>query len=131
MFEGGLLEYFTCESSVSKYMQQTSGPRPDIIIADPPNFAPRESAVAEAMNAYKRLHQACLLRLPLGGLYLAASCSSHIDSAAFDSSLREASAESETLVQRLEAWGAPADHPRIDALPQSHYLKVRLLRRIG
>lgn len=118
-------------ADVGDYLKEASGPRPDVIIADPPNFAPRETAVADALGAYQRLHRACLTRLPPGGIYLAASCSSHIDGSAFDASLREAAADARLIVQRLGSWGAPADHPRIDALVQSHYLKVRLLRRIA
>ena len=32
------------------------------------------------------------------------------------------------VLQQLDAWGAPADHPRLVAFPEGDYLKVRLYR---
>jgi 23S rRNA (cytosine1962-C5)-methyltransferase len=66
------------------------GERWDVVVADPPSFAPREDAVPAALESYRRLHQACARVLAPGGLYLAASCSSHIDRAAFDGTLEAA-----------------------------------------
>ncbi|HEX6245612.1 MAG TPA: class I SAM-dependent rRNA methyltransferase, partial [Polyangiales bacterium] len=52
--------------------------RYDLVIADPPNFAPNQAALSAALESYAALHAACLSLLPAhGGLYLAASCSSH------------------------------------------------------
>lgn len=118
-------------ADVSRYLAEETRDRPGLIVSDPPNFAPREDAREEAMSTYTRLHRSCLSRLAPGGLYLAASCSSHIHGPDFDLTLREAAVASGAVVQRLGAWSAPADHPRLDSFPESDYLKVRLLRRIA
>ena len=67
-------------------------------------------------------------RVVRGGLYLAASCSSHVDRAAFEETLREAARRTRRIVQVLERSGAPADHPRLLAFPEFDYLKVALCR---
>jgi 23S rRNA (cytosine1962-C5)-methyltransferase len=67
-------------------------------------------------------------RVMRGGLYLAASCSSHVTRDAFDESLREGARRARRVVQVLERSGAPADHPRMLAFPEFDYLKVTLCR---
>jgi 23S rRNA (cytosine1962-C5)-methyltransferase len=102
--------------------------RYDLVIADPPNFAPNESARAAAMESYAALHAAVLALLVSGGYYLAASCSSHVSQQDFRASLREGERRARRSTQLLELWGAPADHPRLVAFPEGDYLKVALLR---
>ena len=50
----------------------------DLVISDPPSFAPSEKAVPRALAAYRSLHQACAAVLAPGGRFCAASCSSHV-----------------------------------------------------
>ncbi len=101
----------------------------DIVICDPPSFAPSQSAVGAAVNAYRKLHAGCLRLVEPGGLYLAASCSSHIDPVTFDRTLREASDKTGSKLQILDRWGGPPDHPRLAAFPEGDYLKCILARR--
>lgn len=107
---------------------RTRSERFDLVIADPPSFAPSQSAVAAAVHAYRKLHASCLRLLVPGGLYLAASCSSHVDAAMFDRTLREASERTGSRLQILDRWGAPPDHPRLSAFPEGEYLKCVLAR---
>lgn len=104
------------------------GERYSLIVADPPNFAPRQSAVPQALPAYEALHAGVLRLLTPGGLYVAASCSSHVDRAAFEETLQRAAARVRRVVQVLERSGAPADHPRLLAFPEGDYLKVLVVR---
>jgi 23S rRNA (cytosine1962-C5)-methyltransferase len=98
------------------------------VVADPPNFAPSESAKPAALESYAALHAAVFALLPAGGYYLAASCSSHVSQAEFFASVREGERRARRSTQLLERWGAPADHPRLVAFPEGDYLKVALLR---
>ena len=100
----------------------------DIVIADPPNFAPRSSAVESAERGYRTLHASALSRVRDGGFYLAASCSTHVDRARFEATLRDGAQMARRSVQVLEQWGAPFDHPRLVAFPEGDYLKVFLCR---
>ena len=102
--------------------------RYELVISDPPSFAPRESALESALAAYEGLHARCLERLVPGGLLVAASCSSHVSPEAFHGTLATASASVGRRVQILERSGAPFDHPRLAAFPEGDYLKVVLAR---
>ena len=62
---------------------------------------------------YEALHAACLALLAPGGLYLAASCSSHVRQSAFLDTLREGARRSRRVLQILEQTGAPFDHPHV------------------
>jgi 23S rRNA (cytosine1962-C5)-methyltransferase len=99
----------------------------DLVVGDPPSFAPNEAAVSNAMRSYRALHRACLRLLAPGGLYLAASCSSHVGPERFDRTLREAVEKVPRHVRILERWGGAADHPRLPAFPEGDYLKCVLL----
>jgi 23S rRNA (cytosine1962-C5)-methyltransferase len=117
-------------SDVPKYLAAESkrGARYDLVIADPPSFAPREDTVEVAMKSYRALHTACLALVAPGGFYLAGSCSSHVRMAMFDASIEDAAASARKVLQVVDRWGAPADHPRLMAFPEGDYLKNVLVR---
>ncbi len=100
----------------------------DLIVADPPSFAPNERSKPAALEAYAKLHAACLGRLAQGGLYLAASCSSHVNGEDFLATLRAGAQRARQTLQILERGAAPADHPRLVCFPEGDYLKVVLAR---
>lgn len=100
----------------------------DLVIADPPSFAPRASSVPKAIEAYRALHSASLALVAPGGFYLAGSCSSHITRAMFAETVSEGARKAKRSLQLLEAKGSPADHPRIPAFSEGDYLKADLYR---
>jgi 23S rRNA (cytosine1962-C5)-methyltransferase len=100
----------------------------DVIIADPPSFAPSEDALEAALASYRKLHAACLTVLGKGGLYLGASCSSHVRRDAFDETILGGAARARRTLQLLDSWGAASDHPRLPAFPEGDYLKSTLVR---
>lgn len=104
------------------------GHRFDLIIADPPSFAPNHAAKPAALKAYRLLHKSSLEILAPGGWYLAASCSSHIDLRDFEDMLIEGADEARRTLQVLDRWGAPPDHPRLLVFPEGDYLKVVLTK---
>ncbi|MCB9596615.1 MAG: class I SAM-dependent rRNA methyltransferase [Sandaracinaceae bacterium] len=100
----------------------------DLIVSDPPSFAPNEASKPAAIKAYRRLHRECLKRLTEGGLLLAASCSSHVDREAFEGTLKDAAVKARVVIQVIGRWGAAPDHPRVLGFPEGDYLKVVLCR---
>jgi 23S rRNA (cytosine1962-C5)-methyltransferase len=98
----------------------------DLIVSDPPSFAPSERAVPKALAAYRALHRACVRVLAPEGIFCAASCSSHVDAAAFLGTLDDATLGTATL-SVLELRGAGADHPTLAAFPEGRYLKFAVL----
>jgi 23S rRNA (cytosine1962-C5)-methyltransferase len=102
------------------------GDRFDLIISDPPSFAPSERARARALGAYRRLHGAVARVLDDGGVFCAASCSSHVTAEDFLSTLDDAALDRDDL--RLTALhGQPDDHPTLPAWPEGRYLKLAVL----
>jgi 23S rRNA (cytosine1962-C5)-methyltransferase len=97
----------------------------DLVVSDPPSFAPSEKTLPRALAAYRALHGACAAVLAPGALLCAASCSSHVDVPLFLSTLDDA-----TLGQQLsllELRGAGLDHPSPPAFPEGRYLKFAVL----
>ncbi len=116
---------------VQVFLETTArGQAYDLIISDPPSFAPSEKKVNSALNAYRALHQAALSHLKPGGLFLAASCSSHVNREAFEQTVLHATPRTGPVLQILERWSAPADHPRPAALPEGDNLKVLFSRLV-
>lgn len=98
----------------------------DLVICDPPSFAPNERSKDRAMASYRRLHAACAAVLAEGGVLCAASCSSHISQEDFLQTL-----DPQTLGQRnlklVAAYGPPEDHPTLPEFPEGRYLKFMVL----
>ncbi len=103
-----------------------TGKKFDVVISDPPSFAPNERAKVKALGAYRALHKACVDVLAPGGHFAAASCSSHVSSEEFLSTLDDAALGRSDL-RLLEVHGNPADHPSLPFFPEGRYLKLALL----
>jgi 23S rRNA (cytosine1962-C5)-methyltransferase len=95
----------------------------DLVISDPPSFAPNHGALPEALRAYRRLHRLCAAVTAPGGILCAASCSSHVDAAAFSESIAGGCADAGRRFNLQEQHGGAADHPVLDVFPQGTYLK--------
>ena len=100
----------------------------DVIVLDPPSFAKSRGALEGATRGYKEINLRALQLLNPGGTLITASCSHHVDEAAFEELLASAAADAKRTVQILERRGAPADHPRLMAFPEGDYLKNVLTR---
>jgi 23S rRNA (cytosine1962-C5)-methyltransferase len=102
------------------------GERFDLVISDPPSFAPSERAKPKAIASYRRLHAAAASVLAPGGVFCAASCSSHVTAEDFLSTLDDASLGRSDL-RLLDLFGQPEDHPSLPAWPEGRYLKLAVL----
>jgi 23S rRNA (cytosine1962-C5)-methyltransferase len=98
----------------------------DLIVSDPPSFAPNEKSLGRALASYRALHRACADVLGSGGVLCASSCSSHVDAPAFASTLDDAALGRSDL-SLLELFGAPEDHPTLAGWPEGRYLKFAVL----
>lgn len=100
------------------------GRRWDLVIADPPSFAPSERTRPAALAAYRRLAAAAVAVTEPTGRFALASCSSHVT----ESDLLDQVADlAPHHVLRLRAAaGAASDHPVLPAFPEGRYLKFLL-----
>jgi 23S rRNA (cytosine1962-C5)-methyltransferase len=99
----------------------------DVVISDPPSFAPNEKSRLRALSAYRKLHQAAVAVLAPSGILCAASCSSHVDAESFLATLDDQTLQHGGL--RLTSFfGPPEDHPTIPTFPEGRYLKFAVLQ---
>jgi 23S rRNA (cytosine1962-C5)-methyltransferase len=103
-----------------------AGERFDLVISDPPSFAPNRRALATGLRAYRRLHRLCAAVTAPGGTLCAASCSSHVDRKAFLATVHEGAREAGRRFQLHELRGAGPDHPVVPQFPEGDYLKFAL-----
>ncbi len=100
----------------------------DLVIADPPSFAPSREAASQARQAYQRLVAASVAVTESDGLLAAASCSSHIDLGSFLHVCEEGVSKARRRATVLGVFGQPADHPAPLAFAEFRYLKFVLMR---
>ena len=98
----------------------------DLLVSDPPSFAPSERAKPNALAAYRKLHGACAKVLAPGAILCASSCSSHVTMEDFLATL-DAEALGRDDLRVLEARGQPEDHPSLPSWPEGRYLKFVVL----
>jgi 23S rRNA (cytosine1962-C5)-methyltransferase len=94
----------------------------DVVISDPPSFAPSEAARPRALGAYERLARLALGVTAPGGVLVVASCSSHVTESDLRAVLARAAGSRPVAV--VEARGAAADHPTLPGFPEGRYLKL-------
>lgn len=128
--ENGLApeNYSWVTADVEVYLGQAlqRGQKWDLIICDPPSYAPNERSKERALQAYRRLHGACAAVLDEGGILCAASCSSHVHGEDFLRTLDRLSLRERSL-RLMEFFGSPWDHPTLASWPEGQYLKFAIL----
>ena len=95
----------------------------ELVISDPPSFAPSLRALPEALRAYRRLHRLCASVTVPGGVLCAASCSSHVTRSMFIETVTAGCANAGRRFELQETRGAGADHPVTPLFPEGDYLK--------
>jgi len=103
----------------------------DLIVLDPPKFAPTARDVDKARKGYLDANLLALRLLAPGGVLLTCSCSHHVDERAFETVLREAATRAKADLRLLGRFGAGPDHPVDVHCPEGRYLKAFLLQRRG
>jgi 23S rRNA (cytosine1962-C5)-methyltransferase len=100
----------------------------DVVISDPPSFAPSRRALPAARKAYRRLHALAAAVVTTGGLFCPASCSSHFSRPEFLASVEEGVRRAGRRWRLEELRGAGFDHPVLESFPEGDYLKFALGR---
>lgn len=99
----------------------------DIVVVDPPSFAPSEASVESATASYIKIFSESAKVVESGGLLALASCSSHITFEMFYEIVTESLSKARKKAQVLKILGQPEDHPFPLACPELRYLKFFLL----
>jgi 23S rRNA (cytosine1962-C5)-methyltransferase len=105
------------------------GEKFDLIILDPPKFAPTAAQVENASRAYKDINLLALKLLAPGGLLATFSCSGGISPDLFQKIVAGAALDAGADAKIIERFGPAADHPVALEFPEGDYLKGLLVYR--
>ena len=98
----------------------------DLVISDPPSFAPSERAREAALSTYRRLHALAAAVVSPGGTLCAASCSSHVAEADFLRTVTDGARDAGRGFALRKVHGAASDHPVRPEFPEGRYLKFAI-----
>jgi 23S rRNA (cytosine1962-C5)-methyltransferase len=120
----------TIQSDVNKQLRKfrEEGVQFDIIVLDPPKYAPSRSALDRASRAYKDLNRLGMLLLNSGGLLATYSCSGAMNMETFKQVIAWAALDAGKQVQFIYQFCQPEDHPVRASFPEGEYLKGLLCR---
>ncbi|MEM6822578.1 MAG: class I SAM-dependent rRNA methyltransferase [Verrucomicrobiota bacterium] len=99
----------------------------DVIVLDPPPFAPNRKSLPGALRGYKELNLRAMQALGNDGILATYTCSHHVDHDTFQSMLTHAAADAGVQVRLIEMCSQPLDHPVILGFPESEYLRGCIL----
>ena len=100
----------------------------DLIILDPPKFAPTASFAAKAARGYKDINLLAFKLLRPGGIVATYSCSSGISSDLFQKIIAGAALDAGISAHIIAQQMAAPDHPILLSFPEGAYLKGLLLK---
>ena len=106
-----------------------AGVRFDMIVLDPPKFAPTAAHAERAARAYKDINLLAFKMLTEGGLLATFSCSGGISAELFQKIVAGAALDAQVDAQIIGHLNASADHPVALNFPEGTYLKGLLLRK--
>jgi len=99
----------------------------DMVVLDPPKFAPTAAQAKNAARAYKDINLLALKLLSPGGLLATFSCSGGVSAELFQSIVAGAALDAGAEAKIIERFGAAADHPVALEFPEGEYLKGLLV----
>jgi len=119
------------EADVFKYLRilRDQGRSFDLIVLDPPKFAPTAAFAEKASRGYKDINLLALKLLRPGGLLASFSCSGGISAELFQKILAGAALDAGVDASIIGHFAAAADHPVLLSFPEGDYLKGLLLGR--
>lgn len=115
-----------CFDFINQSLQE--GKKWNLVIVDPPSFAPSQKSLDKAINSYEKVFSEALKLCEDNGHFAASSCSSHINHDLFLEICQNAISKSRKRAQVLYIGGQGIDHPYPLALSEMRYLKFVLFK---
>jgi 23S rRNA (cytosine1962-C5)-methyltransferase len=103
----------------------------DLVVCDPPAFAPNRGALAAGLRAYQRLARLAAAVVAPGGWLVLCSCSHAADPESFHRANAKGLAQVGRGAALVHSGRAGPDHPSHIALPETSYLKALFYRLDG
>ena len=100
----------------------------DLVVCDPPAFAPAKPALEAGLRAYERVARLAAMLVAPGGYLGLCSCSHAVDLAAFRTASSRGIGRGGRQCQIIHTGFAGPDHPILPQLAESGYLKALFFR---
>lgn len=107
------------------------GARFDLVVCDPPAFAPAKAALEAGLRAYERVARLAAPLVAPGGFLCLCSCSHAADLTQFRNASARGIGRGGRRAQLLHTGLAGPDHPQLPQLAESGYLKALFFRLDG
>ena len=107
------------------------GARFDLVVCDPPAFAPSKPSLEAGLRAYERVARLAAPLVAPGGFLCLCSCSHAADLAQFRNASARGIGRGGRRAQLLHTGFAGPDHPQLPQLAESAYLKALFFRLEG
>jgi 23S rRNA (cytosine1962-C5)-methyltransferase len=95
----------------------------DLVIVDPPSFAPNQKSKDTALKAYESLFSETLKKVKVGGRLVLSSCTAHVTHEEFMIICQKAFKNASRLGKVIYVGSQPEDHPWPLAMDELRYLK--------
>jgi 23S rRNA (cytosine1962-C5)-methyltransferase len=120
------------EADVFQYLRRLrdGGRSYDLIVLDPPKFAPTAQHVERASRAYKDINLWAMKLLRPGGHLATFTCSGGMTAELFQKVVAGSAWDAKSDMRVIARFGADVDHPVSLNFPEGDYLKGLLLRKI-
>jgi len=109
---------------------ERAGERFDTIVLDPPGFARNRAALPRALGGYKEINLRALKMLNPGGTLVTCSCSYPVSEELLLEVVQAAALDARAVVSLMEKRMQSRDHPVLIGVPETHYLKCLILRKL-
>ena len=109
---------------------EREGKRYGLVVLDPPALIKSRRVVAAGARAYREHNRLAMSLLEEDGILITCSCSHHLDDDLFRQVLLESARAARRPMRVLDWAGEAADHPRLLAVPETHYLKCAVLQAL-
>lgn len=103
----------------------------DVVVCDPPAFAPAKPALEAGLRAYERVAKLAAPLVAPGGYLVLCSCSHAVDLTAFRNASARGIGRGGRRSQLLQTGQAGPDHPTLPQLAETGYLKALFFRLDG
>lgn len=131
---GGMAERFAVrrgDAFAEMEALRAEGAEFDLVVCDPPAFAPAKPALEVGLRAYERVARLASLLVAPGGFLVLCSCSHAADIARFREASLRGVGRAGRMGQIVHVGQAGPDHPMHPQLAESGYLKAIFLRLDG
>ncbi len=100
----------------------------DMVVLDPPKFAPTAAHAEKAARAYKDINLLAFKLLRPGGLLMTFSCSGGVSADLFRKIVAGSALDADAEAQVVAYLGSSSDHPVALSFPEGDYLKGLICR---